>query len=246
MSTADDDIVVVGSSGSKVIGLIGGLSWESSAVYYRLINEEIRRRLGPPHSARIVLWSFDFEKIERLQHQDDWTALSELMSEAGRRLVGAGAELVLICSNTMHRLAPHVESAIDAPIIHIADVTGAALVRSGYNRVCLLGTRFTMEASFYRERLQQRYGLAVLTPSEQDRETVHQIIYRELVAGTVRPQSRKAVAAIIERLASAGAQAVILGCTELMMLISQADSALPMFDTTALHASAAVEAALTA
>jgi aspartate racemase len=237
---------MVPAAKSKIIGLIGGLSWESSAVYYRLINEDIRRRLGPPHSAEILLWSFDFEQIEKLQHRDDWAALSELMSNAGRRLVEAGAELVLICSNTMHRVASQLGSAIKVPIIHIADVTGDAILRSGHNRVCLIGTRFTMEASFYRDHLQQQHGLAVMTPCEQDRQTIHRIIYDELVRGDVKPESTRAAAAIIQRMASAGAQAVILGCTELMMLISQPDSVLPMFDTTALHASAAVDAALPA
>lgn len=229
---------------ARTIGLIGGLSWESSAIYYRLINEGVRDRLGPPHSASIVLWSFDFEEFERLQHLGDWAALNAQLRAAGERLARAGADLVLVCSNTMHYRFDELEQALSVPMIHIADAAGASLRQNNVKRVCLLGTRFTMEEPFYLDRLEQRFGLNVITPDLAQREVVHGIIYNELVAGKVVDRSRRQLTRIISMAAEAGAEAVILGCTELPMLISQADSSLPLYDTTALHASAAVDAAL--
>ena len=228
----------------RLIGLIGGLSWESSAVYYRLINEGVRDRLGSPHSARILLWSFDFGEVERLQYQGDWGSLARIMAEAASRLEKAGAERILICSNTMHRVFEDVQSAVAAKLIHIADPTGEALVHNRLKHVCLLGTKFTMEADFYRERLVKHYGLSVLVPEERQRDEIHRIIYSELVAGKVVARSREAIKQIIVEMASQGAEAVILGCTELMLLVRDGDSPVPILDTTTLHARAAVEAAV--
>lgn len=228
----------------KMIGLIGGMSWESSAQYYRLINQGVRDRLGPIASARCLLWSFDFAEIERLQHQDDWPALGDLLGDAAVRLERAGAELLLICTNTMHRVAEEVERRVTAPLLHIADPTGAAITARGFTRVGLLGTAFTMEQDFYTGRLRDRHGIEVLVPGAADRATVHRIIYEELVAGIIRPESRAAFREVIARLVEHGAQAVILGCTEIMLLVGVEDSAVPLFDTTTLHAEAAIVAAL--
>lgn len=228
----------------KMIGLIGGMSWESSAEYYRLLNQGVRDRVGPTASARCLLWSFDFAEIERLQHAGDWDTLTQRLVGAARRLEQAGADLLLICTNTMHLMAPAVEAAVGIPLLHIADPTAAAIKAAGLSRVGLLGTAFTMEQDFYRGRLTERHGLDVIIPDADDRATVHRIIYDELVAGIVSPTSREAYRGIIARLVAAGAQAIILGCTEIMLLVGAEDSAVPLFDTTALHARAAVEAAL--
>lgn len=228
----------------RTIGLIGGMSWESTAVYYRLLNEGVRDARGPTASAPCLVWSFDFAEIERLQRAGDWDALAERLAEAARALAGAGASLLLLCTNTMHRLAGAIEAASNVPLLHIVDPTGAAIVAAGHRRVGLLGTAFTMEGAFYRERLEQRFGLEVIVPGEEDRETVHRIIYDELVAGVVTEGSRAAYRAVIERLVAAGAEAVILGCTEIMLLVRPEDSEVPLFDTTALHVAAAVEATL--
>ncbi|WEK44591.1 MAG: aspartate/glutamate racemase family protein [Candidatus Sphingomonas colombiensis] len=228
----------------KMIGLIGGMSWESSAQYYRLINQGTRDRLGLIASARCLLWSFDFAEIERLQHQGDWPALGELLGDAAARLEQAGAELLLICTNTMHRVAADVERRVTAPLLHIADPTAAAITARGFARVGLLGTAFTMEQDFYTGRLRDRHGIEVLVPGTEDRAAVHRIIYEELVAGIIRPESRATFRAVIARLISDGAQAVILGCTEIMLLVGAEDSAVPLFDTTTLHAEAAIVEAL--
>ena len=228
----------------KMLGLIGGMSWESSAQYYRLINEGVRAARGPTASARILLWSFDFAEIEALQHAGDWAALTALMTDAAKRLAGAGAEQLLICTNTMHLMADEVEAAAGIPLLHIADPAGAAIRAAGLRKVALLGTAFTMERGFYRERLAQRHGLDVLVPEEADRATVHRVIYEELVAGLVREQSRQAYREVIAQLVERGAEAIVLGCTEIMLLIGAEDSPIPLFDTTALHAEAAVELAL--
>lgn len=228
----------------KMLGLIGGMSWESSAEYYRLINRGVRDRCGPTASARCLLWSFDFSQIERLQHDGDWDGLTAHMIDAARRLEGAGAETLLICTNTMHRMAEDVQAAVGVPLLHIADPTAAAIRAQGLRRVALLGTAFTMEHDFYKGRLRDRHGLDVIVPDANDRATVHRIIYDELIAGRVEPASRDAYRAIIARLIAEGAEAVILGCTEIMLLVRPEDSAVPLFDTTALHAAAAVEAAL--
>jgi aspartate racemase len=227
-----------------VIGLIGGLSWESSAQYYRIINREVRARLGGVHSARSLMWSVDFGEIERLQHDGDWAKLTEQMKDAAIRLERGGADFVLICSNTMHRMADAVAEAIDIPLIHIADPTGAKIKAGGLRTVGLIGTAFTMEQDFYKGRLSDVFGLDVLVPPADDRRTVHDIIYQELVVGEALESSRTAYREVIARLVAQGAQAIILGCTEIMLLISAEDSAVPLFDTTTLHAFAAVDRAL--
>jgi aspartate racemase len=228
----------------RMIGLIGGMSWESSAAYYRLLNEGARARLGPTASARCLLWSFDFAEIEALQHAGDWDGLTARMVDAARRLEAAGAELLLICTNTMHRMAPEVQEAVGVPLVHIADATAERIVAAGLRTVGLLGTAFTMEQDFYKGRLRDAFGLEVIVPEATDRATVHRIIYDELVAGRVEPASREAYRAVIARLVASGAEAVILGCTEIMLLVGQDDSPVPIFDTTALHAAAALDRAL--
>jgi len=227
-----------------LIGLIGGMSWESSAEYYRLINRAVRNRLGGVHSARILMLSVDFGEIERLQHDGDWDALTEQMKDAATRLERGGAGFILLCTNTMHRMADAVAAAIKIPLLHIADPTGAKIKAAGLRRVGLLGTAFTMEQDFYRGRLKALFGLDVIVPEPADRRVVHEVIYKELVAGEVREQSRAVYRDIIARLVARGAQAIILGCTEIMLLMSEKDSAVPLFDTTTLHAMAAVDRAL--
>jgi len=228
----------------KVIGLIGGMSWESSAEYYRIINQRTMARLGGVHSAKSLMWSVDFGAVERLQHDGDWAALDVMMADAALRLERGGAELVVLCTNTMHRCAEAISTAVGIPLLHIADPTGEAIRRAGYRRVGLLGTAFTMEQDFYKRRLADRFGLEVLTPEAEDRRAVHEIIYRELVAGEVNPASRARYREIIGRLVERGAEAIILGCTEIMLLVGQDDSPVPLFDTTTLHAEAAVDWAL--
>jgi aspartate racemase len=228
----------------KMIGLIGGMSWESSAEYYRILNQGVRDRLGPTASARCLLWSFDFAEIERLQHDGDWPALTERMTDAARRLESAGADLLIICTNTMHLMADAVQAAVSAPLLHIADPTAERIKGAGLHRIGLLGTAFTMEQDFYKGRLAVRHGLDVLVPEADDRATVHRIIYEELVAGIVTPASRAAFRDVIARLVARGVQAVVLGCTEIMLLVKPEDSPVPLFDTTALHAEAAIEQAL--
>jgi aspartate racemase len=220
------------------------MSWESSAEYYRILNQGVRDRLGPTASARCLLWSFDFSKIEDLQHREDWDTLGGLMVDAARRLEAAGCELLLICTNTMHRLAPLVEASVRIPLLHIADPTAERIRATGLKTVGLLGTAFTMEQDFYKRRLNQRHGLSVLVPGEEDRATVHRIIYEELVAGRVEADSRAAYRQIIARMVEEGAEGIILGCTEITLLIGPEDSPVPVFDTTALHATAAIESAV--
>ncbi|WP_248696914.1 aspartate/glutamate racemase family protein [Roseomonas gilardii] len=228
-----------------MIGLIGGMSWESSAEYYRIINERVRERVGPTASAPCLLWSFNFAEIEALQHRGDWQGLTTRMIDAARRLEAGGAKALLICTNTMHRMAADVQAAVNVPLLHIADPTAEAIKAAGFRKVGLLGTAFTMEHDFYKGRLADQHGLSVIVPNEQDRATVHRVIYEELVAGQVLPSSRDAYRAIIARLVEDGAEAVILGCTEIMLLVRPEDSSVPIFDTTALHAAAAIETALT-
>jgi aspartate racemase len=226
------------------IGLIGGMSWESSAEYYRLLNEGVRDRLGPTASARCILWSFDFAEIEQLQHAGDWDRLSALMVDAAQRLEGAGADALLLCTNSMHRTAPAIEAGISIPLLHIADPAAEAIRAAGLSRVGLLGTAFTMEQAFYRERLETLHGLEVIIPEAEDRALVHRVIYEELVAGRVLDASRAAYRGVIARLVEAGAEAVILGCTEIMLLVRPEDSPVPLFDTTALHVAAAIDVML--
>jgi len=228
----------------KTIGLIGGMSWESTVPYYRQINETIKERLGGLHSAKIVLYSLDFHDVERLQHAGDWEAAGALLADAARSLEAAGADFLVLCTNTMHKVAPAIEAAVAIPLLHIADPTATAIKRAGHATVGLLGTRFTMEQPFYRERLSERHGLQVIVPNTEDRDTIHRIIYDELCLGTVLPESRRAYRRVMESLAAQGAQAIILGCTEISLLVGEQDSELPLFDTTAIHARAAAEWAL--
>ena len=229
----------------KTIGLIGGISWESTATYYRAINELTRERLGGLHSAPCLLWSFDFHEIETRQQSGEWAKLTRLMIAAAKRLAGGGADFLLICANTMHRMADEVEVAVDVPLLHIADATGGVVRATGLHTVGLLGTRYTMEQDFYCGRLEERHGLRVITPVESDRQIVHDVIYQELCTGHVTDASREQYRAIIQRLVDAGAEGVILGCTEIGILIGPDDSPVPLFDTTHIHAAAAVEFALT-
>src|SRR5260221_2623867 len=228
----------------QLIGLIGGLSWESTAEYYRILNRGAQAQLGGVHSARSLIYSFDFGEIEKLQHDGNWDAADAAMVDAARRLERGGADFLIICSNTMHRMASAIEAAVKIPLLHIADPPSSAVKAAGLTRIGLLGTAFTMEQPFYRQRLETRYGLDVLIPDKEDRAIVHDIIYQELVKGIVRDQSRDRYRAVIERLIGAGAQAIILGCTEIMLLVGPADSAVPLFDTTTLHAEAALARAL--
>ena len=228
----------------KVIGLIGGMSWESTVPYYRLINEGVKARLGGLHSAKIVLYSVDFAEIERLQHRGEWDEAGALLADAARALERAGADFVVLCTNTMHKVAPAIEAAVAIPLLHIADPTAAAIHQAGLSCVGLLGTRFTMEQDFYRARLTDRHGIDVVIPDDGDRALVHRVIYEELCLGRVEEASRLAYRDVIQRLVAQGAQGVILGCTEISMLVGVEDAAVPLFDTTGLHAAAAVQVAL--
>lgn len=228
----------------KIIGLIGGMSWESSAEYYRIINELVRERLGGLRSAQCLMWSFDFAEIEALQSAGRWDDATQEMIKAAQRLERGGADFVVICTNTMHRMADDVQAAINIPLLHIADPTAERMKKAGLSKVGLLGTAFTMEQDFYKGRLINKHGFDVLVPDDDDRKIVHQIIYDELVQGIVNENSRQAYREIIDRLVARGAQAIILGCTEIMLLIKQSDSPVPVYDTTAIHAEAAVEHSL--
>jgi aspartate racemase len=228
----------------KTIGLIGGMSWESTLDYYRIINEEVRRLLGGQHSAPIVMVSLDFHPIERFQHEGRWGEMARCLSEAAVAVARGGADLFLICTNTMHRVAAEVQEAVQIPLLHIADATSEAVREQGLACVGLLGTRFTMEQAFYRERLTASGGFQVLTPDDRDRGTTHRIIYEELCQGILRDDSRDELRGITMRLASAGAEGVILGCTELPMILKPKDAPIPTFDTTRIHACKAVDLAL--
>ncbi|QQP94790.1 aspartate/glutamate racemase family protein [Lysobacter enzymogenes] len=228
----------------RTLGLLGGMSWESTLPYYRLINQTVRERLGGLHSARLLLYSVDFAEIERMQHAGDWDAAGAALGRAACALRDGGAQLLVICTNTMHKVADAVEQAAQLPLLHIADPTGAAIRAAGLHRIGLLGTRFTMEQDFYRQRLQQRHGLEVLVPDEAGREAVHRIIYDELCVGAIREESRQVYREIIAGLVARGAQGVILGCTEIGLLIGDGDVDIPLFDTAALHARAAALASI--
>ncbi|WP_372390552.1 aspartate/glutamate racemase family protein [Xanthomonas sp. NCPPB 3582] len=227
----------------KTLGLIGGMSWESTQTYYRLINQAVRRECGGLHSARLVLYSVDFQAIERLQQAGDWDAAGDAMADAARALQAAGAELLVLCTNTMHCVADAITAATPMPLLHIADATADALDAAGITRVGLLGTRFTMEQPFYRQRLQAR-GLQVLVPPEEARVQVHRVIYEELCQGVIQASSRLLFRRIMASLAADGAQAIVLGCTEIALLVDASDAQVPLFDTTALHAEAAARASL--
>jgi aspartate racemase len=229
----------------KIIGLIGGMSWESTVPYYQQINEVVKERLGGLHSAKLILYSVDFHEIERLQHAGEWAAAGKYLADAARSLQSAGAELLVLCTNTMHKVAPAIEAAVGIPLLHIADSTASKIREAGYSMVGLLGTRFTMEEGFYIDRLQDRHGLQVLVPKSEDREVVHRIIYEELCLGRVLPKSRLEYRRIIADLKGRGAQAIILGCTEISLLVGPEDSEIPLFDTTLIHARSAAERALT-
>jgi aspartate racemase len=228
----------------KTIGLLGGMSWESSLEYYRIINQAVKARLGDLHSAQCLLYSVDFAEIEALQHTGEWEALTQVMIAAVQRLERGGADGLVICTNTMHRMADQVQAAISMPLLHIANATAAAIKAQGLQTVGLLGTRFTMEGDFYRGKLEREHGLRVIIPDEQERESVHRVIYDELVQGHIREESRWVYLKVIADLAARGAQGVILGCTEIPLLVKQSDVAIPVFDTTAIHAQAAVDWAL--
>ncbi|MEA3291812.1 MAG: aspartate/glutamate racemase family protein [Pseudomonadota bacterium] len=228
----------------KTIGLLGGMSWESTVSYYRALNEGVRARLGGLHSAKVVLYSVEFAEIERLQHAGDWAATAEILAAAAQRAEAAGADFLLLCTNTMHKIAPEIECDISIPLLHIADATGDRLQRQGIQTAGLLGTRFTMEQPFYRKRLEERFGIRVLTPEAADRALIHEVIYEELCHGRIEAASREDYLRIISELAERGAEGVILGCTEIALLVCQQDTKVPLFDTTRIHAEAAVELAL--
>ncbi|EKO3371467.1 aspartate/glutamate racemase family protein [Vibrio fluvialis] len=229
----------------KTIGMIGGMSWESTLSYYKAINEGVKAELGGLNSAQICLYSVNFEPIEKLQHEGKWDETAQLLAQAAKSVEAGGADFLLICTNTMHKVAPEIEAQISIPILHIADATAKQLQQDGIERVGLLGTRFTMEQEFYKGRLQQQFGIDVLIPDAEQRQQVHRVIYEELCLGTIRPESRAQYVEIVEDLHRRGAQAVILGCTEIALLIQQHDTDVPLYDTTKIHAEQAVQLALT-
>jgi aspartate racemase len=228
----------------KTIGLIGGMSWESSIEYYRIINESVKTRLGGLHSAKSVMVSVDFAEIEILQHQGKWGEAAQMLIEAGKNLEKSGADLIVLCTNTMHKVAEDIQANVKIPLLHIADATAQLVKDSGIKEIGLLGTRFTMEEEFYKGRLAQKYGLKVIIPNVQEREIVHRIIYDELVIGEIRQHSKEQYIDIIKQMVKHGAEGIILGCTEIGSLIHKQDSQVPLFDTTKIHAEAAVEYAL--
>jgi len=228
----------------KTIGLIGGMSWESSQLYYRLINEEVRKRLGGLHSAQLLMYSVDFAPIEALQHAGDWNGAANILIDAAHRLAAGGADFFLIGTNTMHRVADEVSAAVEIPLLHIADATGEVLHQRDVQRVGLLGTAFTMELEFYKNRISDRFDIEVIVPELHDRQMVHDIIYQELCLGNIDPDSREIYLAIIDRMAEQQVDGIILGCTEIGLLLEQQHTDIPLYDTTAIHAHHAVELAL--
>ena len=228
----------------KTIGLLGGMSWESTASYYRALNEGVKAALGGLHSAKLCLYSVDFAEIERLQHAGDWDATAEILSHAARSVEAGGADFLLIGTNTMHKVAAEIEASISIPLLHIADATARRLANDGIHRVGLLGTRFTMEQDFYKGRIAESFGIEVLVPNEAQRDLVHEVIYTELCLGEVKEMSRQRYLEIIDSLHERGAEAVILGCTEIALLVQQSHTAVPLYDTTAIHAEEAVKWAL--
>lgn len=228
----------------KTIGLLGGMSWESTAVYYRIMNEAVKERLGGLHSAQLLMHSFDFESIAALQRAGRWDLAAEQLCGAAQRLERGGAELLLIGTNTMHKLAGEVAAAVQIPLVHIADPTGEAITAQGLTKIGLLGTAYTMEQAFYKQRLVECFGLEVIVPEEAERKLVHEVIFQELCLGIVREESRQAYREIMASLVERGAQGIILGCTEIGLLVGEADATVPLFDTTRIHAERAVELAL--
>lgn len=226
------------------LGLLGGMSWESTLEYYRIMNREVRSALGRSHSAKMLLYSVDFEEIDRLMHRSDWERVESIMIDIARRLVSAGAEKLVICTNTIHLVAEKLEEATGIEVIHIADSTGKAVVRDGFKKVGLLGTRFTMEKDFYKRRLKERFGIETIVPAEEDRIGIHDIIFTELINGIINQGSRDIYIEIISRLVADGAEGIILGCTEIPLLVRQTDVAARLYDTTALHAKDAVAVAI--
>ena len=228
----------------KTMGLLGGMSWQSTNTYYALLNQGIGAALGGLHSARLLLYSVDFDEIEKLQHAGQWAQMGELLAAAAQRVEAGGADFLMICTNTMHKAAPQVEAAITIPLLHLADATGQRLQDDGITRVGLLGTRFTMEQDFYKQRIVDKFGIEVIVPETEDIEIVHKVIYDELCLGTIKDDSRDAYLAVIDRLQDRGAQAVILGCTEIAMLVEQPHSRMPLYDPTTIHCEEAVKLAL--
>lgn len=229
----------------KTIGMLGGMSWESTALYYRLVNERVRDRLGGFHSARVLVDSLDFAEVQALQAASDWRAAGRILADHARRLQAGGADLLILCTNTMHKVIEDLERAVDVPVLHIADAVAVAVTASGISRVGLLGTAFTMEQDFYRTRL-EGHGIDVVLPGAEDRALVHRVIFEELVQGVTTSESRAAYRAVVERLVERGAEGVVLGCTEIELLVTPEDSPVPVFPTAAIHADAAVDAALSA
>lgn len=228
----------------KTIGLIGGMSWESTQEYYRIINQEVGKRLGGLHSAKCVLYSVDFSGIERLQREDKWQELTSIMVDAAKSLEKAGADCIVICTNTMHKMAEDVQNAVKIPLLHLADATAELVKNDGFSRVGLLGTKFTMEQDFYKGRLTDKFGIEVIIPSEEERAMVHKVIYDELCLGKINENSKERYIEIINNLIKNGAEGIVLGCTEIPLLVSQKDVDVPIYDTTEIHANAAVDFAL--
>ncbi|MFC1477500.1 aspartate/glutamate racemase family protein [candidate division KSB1 bacterium] len=228
----------------KTIGMIGGMSWESTLEYYRVVNERVKARLGGSHSAQCIIYSVEFAEVERMQYEERWDKLTGMMTDNARALESAGADCIVICTNTMHLMADDVGQAVDIPLLHIADATAERIKTAGMRKVGLLGTKFTMEKSFYKDRLKERHGIDVVTPGNLDRSIINEIIYKEFVTGSMKPSSKQEYVRVINSLAGAGAEGIVLGCTEIPLFITQEDSPVPLFDTTTIHAEAAVEFAL--
>lgn len=228
----------------KTVGMLGGMSWESTASYYKALNEGVKSRLGGLHSAKICLYSVDFDEIEKLQHQGKWSETALILAEAAKSVERGGADFLMICTNTMHKVVPEIESQISIPILHIADATAESLVQDGVTKVGLLGTRFTMEQDFYKGRISEKFGIDVVVPTADEQTVVHDIIYQELCLGEIKSESRDRYLKIIANLHAQGAQAVILGCTEIALLVKQSDTTVPLYDTTEIHAAHGVEWAL--
>jgi len=228
----------------KTIGLLGGMSWESTALYYKQINEEIKKQLGGLHSAKVVIYSVDFDEIEKLQHENKWDETAKILSHAAKNIQNAGADFLLICTNTMHKVAPSIQKSIDIPILHIANATGEELQKNSIKKIGLLGTAFTMKQDFYKNTIMNNFDIEVIVPNEEDIKIVHKIIYEELCLGIINESSKKEYLRIVDSLSNKGAEGIILGCTEIGMLVSQKDTSTKLFDTTYIHAIKAVKEAL--